>query len=95
MDELKITGRIFSVGTGYMAVVSAVPTGGRQDLTNEHMTKVCESYLEAAEALKRLSVALGRQILERGQQITTVDLDDVRREMRDPRPETRDVRREK
>lgn len=85
MDELKITGRIFSVGTGFMAVVCAVPTGGRQDRTNEHMTKVCESYLEATEALKRLSVALGRQVLEQGHQITTVDLDDARHQTRDVR----------
>ena len=89
MEELKITGRIYSLGTGYMAVVSAVPTGGRQDRTNEHMTKVCESYLEATEALKRMSVALGRQVLERGHQITSVDLDDVRLETRDTRVDAR------
>ena len=78
MGELKITGRIFPVGTGYMAVVSAVPTGARHDRTNEHMTKVCESYLEAAEALKRMSVALGRQVLERGHQITAVEIEERR-----------------
>ena len=83
MEELKITGRIFSVGTGFMAVVSAVPSGARNDRTNEHMTKLCESYLEAADALKRMSVALGRQVLERGHQITAVDVEDTRRETRD------------
>ena len=77
MNSYKIVGRISSAEGQLQALAQAVPMPAAPGVIEYQMSARAATHAQAVATLKRMSVSLGREILQRGDQITTVELDEA------------------
>ena len=76
--EFHVVGRIQRYGPSKYAVTveSFSAVDGRAQLPEDILAEMCRNVVEAQAALRRLTVALGVRIRERGGEVLTVETDD-------------------